>query len=95
MSSKIVIIGAGCASSMRARPAARSQHAGNPRERLRAVGPAVHPAGGPAAANDRRKWRRPATVVATPSPPGHPPPGVSLTGTRATAILSASPGRAA
>ena len=70
MSSKIVIIGAGCASSMRARPAARSQHAGNPRERLRAV----CPAGGPAAANDRRKWRRPATVVATPSPRGHPPP---------------------
>jgi 5,10-methenyltetrahydromethanopterin hydrogenase len=35
------------------------------------------------------------TVVATPSPRGHPPPGVSLTGTRATAILSASPGRAA
>jgi hypothetical protein len=47
MSSKIVIIGAGCASSMRARPAARSQHARNPRERLRAVGPAVCPAGGP------------------------------------------------
>jgi len=38
MSSKIVIIGVGCASSMRARPAARSRHAGNPRERLRAKG---------------------------------------------------------
>ena len=37
MSSKIVIIGVGCASSMRARPAALSD-AGNPRERLRAKG---------------------------------------------------------
>jgi hypothetical protein len=35
MSSKIIIIGVGCASSMRARPP-RSRHAGNPRERLRA-----------------------------------------------------------
>ena len=39
MSSKIVIIGASCASTMRARPAARPRRAGNPRERLRAVGP--------------------------------------------------------
>jgi hypothetical protein len=39
MSSKIVIIGAGCASARRARPAARPRRAGNPRERLRAVGP--------------------------------------------------------
>jgi len=39
MRSKIVIIGVGlCASSMRARPAARSRHAGNPQERLHAKG---------------------------------------------------------
>jgi hypothetical protein len=54
MSSKIVIIGAGCASSMRARPAAPSQHAGNPRERLRAV----CPAGGPAAAKNNHALSR-------------------------------------
>ncbi len=36
MNSKIVIIGVGCASSMRARPATRPRHAGNPRKRLRA-----------------------------------------------------------
>ena len=48
------------------RPPRTPRCAGNPRERLRAVGPAVCPANGPAAKNGRRKWRRPATVVATP-----------------------------
>ena len=44
MRSKI-IIGAGCASTRRARPATHSRRAGNPRERLRAVGPAAQRAG--------------------------------------------------
>jgi hypothetical protein len=53
----IVIIGAGCASTMRARPATQPQRADNPRERLRAIGPAVCPADDPAATTAARRHR--------------------------------------
>ena len=95
MRSKIVMIGAGCAPTRRARPATHPRRAGNPRERLRAVGPAVCPADGPAATTAaasggvRRQWSR------RPVRAGTRRPAASLTRTRATAILSASPGRAA
>jgi hypothetical protein len=95
MRSKIVLIRAGCASTMPARPATHPRHAGNPRERPRAVGPAGRPAHGPAATTAaasggvRRQWsRRPVRADGRR-------PAASLTGTTATAILSASPGRAA